>query len=121
MITVPYKKYIAGAALALILVFSANLYVGHKEKISYDKGFEEANSAWMIKGKEYVDMLDKSYLENQKLNAELALKNGKDSQEDFDRRVSTAAAQVDLARDPASTKRTMNKKFVDLYNLSLGE
>ncbi|QYC52507.1 hypothetical protein [Salmonella phage SSBI34] len=116
-----YKKYLTGMAIAIALFFVFSAYISSVEKKAFDSGFQKANTAWMEKGRQYVDLLDKKYDENKRLNYQLEKATRKDSKVDQDRRSKTAAAQVDFARDPSSSGKTISDKFIDLYNVSLGD
>lgn len=118
---IKYRKYLLGAAITLLIIFSANTYINHVEKSAHNRGYNEANSAWMVKGRQYVDMLDKAHAENVSLNEQLKDKGTVEAKKDSQLKEDTAAAQIDLVRDPASSKKTISPKFIDLYNLSLGE
>lgn len=118
---IPYKKYIVGAILAFLIVFSAKLYINSVDEAAHARGYNEANSAWMVKGRQYVDMLDKAHAENVILNEQLKDKGTEEAKKDSQLKEDTTVAQLDLVRDPASSKKTISPKFIDLYNLSLGE
>lgn len=115
-----YKKYIAGAVLAVLLVLSFNFYVSRKEEIAYNNGFDTANAAWIKKGKEYVDIINKGLAYNRSLNVELD-KQILANQQALDKQTNKVSdMQVEYVQTPASKNYGLDDQFVDIYNESLG-
>lgn len=116
-----YKKYLIGIAVAILLVFSFNWYVGTKEDAAYDRGFQSANVQWEKKGKEYVDLINKGKAENTALNNELAKVSEEKRKLEEARRHNVSDKQVEYNKTEAARKKGLDDDFVDLYNESLGD
>lgn len=116
-----YKAYLIGVALAAILVISANIYVGRKETESYNKGYEEANSAWMKKGQQYVGMIDEAYDKNKALNAQLQIAAEKNRKLEEERGNKVKDQLIKYANSADAKNKSLSNDFVDIYNNSLGD
>lgn len=116
-----YKKFFIGVALTALLVISANIYIGSVERASFKKGYEEANTAWMVKGKEYVSMIDDEKAKNTALNYTLTLLSEGKLIEEQKRQSAIIKQQQEYLQRPESKKHSFDDHFIKLYNDSLGE
>lgn len=116
-----YKKYLIGVALAIVLVLGFNFWVGQKEDQAYQQGFQAANVQWEKKGKEYVDLIEKGYAENVALNQKLAEANEAKRKLEEERASLVHDQQIDYANSEEGKVKGLDKKFIKLYNDSLGE
>lgn len=114
-----YKAYILGAVLALLLVFCANRYIDSVKTESYNSGFSAANAAWIDKGRQYVDMIDKKYAENSELTAALR-ERSLEKEELLGKLKDSVGNKVESYQKTADSKKVgLDDKFVDAYNESL--
>lgn len=116
-----YKKYLIGIAVAILLIFSFNWYVGTKEDAAYDRGFQSANVQWEKKGKEYVELINKGKADNTALNNELARVSEEKRKLEEKRTQNVNNKQIEYNKTEASRKKGLDDDFVDLYNESLGD
>ena len=116
-----YKKYLIGIAVAVLLIFSFNWYVGTKEDAAYDRGFQSANVQWEKKGKEYVDLINKGKADNTALNNELAKVSEEKRKLEEKRTQNVNNKQIEYNKTEAARKKGLDDDFVDLYNESLGD
>lgn len=116
-----YKKYLIGIAVAILLIFSFNWYVGTKEDAAYDRGFQSANVQWEKKGKEYVDLINKGKADNTALNNELAKVSEEKRKLEEKRTQNVNNKQIEYNKTEAARKKGLDDDFVDLYNESLGD
>lgn len=115
-----YKKYLIGIAVAIMLVFSFNWYVGNKEEAAYHRGFQSANVQWEKKGKEYVDLINKGKADNTALNNELARVSEEKRKLEEKRTQDVNNKQIEYNKTEAARQKGLDDAFVDLYNQSLG-
>lgn len=116
-----YKAYLIGIAIAATLALSFNWYVDRKEAAAYEKGFASANSAWMKKGKEYVDMIDAEKADNTALNERLAVISEEKRILEQKKAQKVVDKQIEYVKSPSATNKSLDDGFVELYNESLGE
>lgn len=115
-----FKKYIIGALLAVALFVGHTIYVSHKERVAYNKGFAEANTAWMNKGREYVDMLNEQLSVNRDLNNQVnkTLVEKKVAEDLLKKKINSGV--IEYNKTDKATQNNIDDRFVELYNESLG-
>lgn len=116
-----YKKYLIGILIAAVVVVGFNLYVSKKEKESYDRGFQVANTLWEKKGKEYVGLIDKERARSASVNYALTLVTEGKIIEEEKRRAQLTQHQAEYLASPAAEKKSLDDSFIRLYNESLGD
>lgn len=116
-----YKKYLIGALLFIALFFSFKFYLHQQTSKAYDRGYDEANSAWIAKGREYVDIIrsnkEKMSALNDKLDAEIEKNNKLQGQ----KVKIVTQKQIEYVKTEESKSVGIDDKFVDIYNESLGD
>lgn len=116
-----YRQYLIGIAVAVLIFFSFNWYVGIKEDAAYDRGFQSANVQWEKKGKEYVAMIDDEKAKNSALNYTLSLLSEGKMIEEQKRQAAVVKQQQEYLQRPEAKKHSFDDNFIKLYNDSLGE
>lgn len=116
-----YQKYIIGVVVAILLVIGANIYIGKKEDAAYHRGFDEANTAWIKKGGEYVAIIDQQYKDNNDLNQKLQKLSDEKRALEEDKIRKVGSKQLEYNSSSAARNKGLDDGFIDLYNDSLGE
>jgi len=116
-----YQKFIIGGALIFALLIGGSFYVSKKESDAYKKGFEEANTAWIKKGQEYVGIINASRDQNNALNEKLEAVSEQKRKLEEQKRSEVTNRQVEYNKTPAAKNTCLDEGFIDLYNDSLGE
>lgn len=114
-------QYVVGAILAGLLFLGYQTHISRIEKESFGKGFQEANGAWMVKGKQYVDMIEAGRAENGVLNGKLYVLSEEKRKLEAQKGDKVIEKQIEYVRSPDASKKGLDDKFVEIYNTSLGD
>lgn len=116
-----YRKYIIVAGLALALVFGGKAYVSHVEHEAYNKGYQSSELVWDQKRTKMQTEIDSKFIENSLLSAALRARTEEKQKliDQIDK--DTAKKQAEFAASDAGKKKTIDTRFIDVYNESLGE